>query len=80
MADHLVLEVVALVTGGGLHVVLGVWSGHTAARHQNHDVPDVRDVGDGLQGVVDEDLLAGRQNHEFAGHSGPTLRPVLVLY
>lgn len=59
MADHLILLLPLLGPRGGLDAVLRGRPGHAAPGHQHHDVPNVRDVGDGAQGVVHHGFLSG---------------------
>lgn len=66
VADHLILLLPLLGTRGGLDAVLGGRPGHAAPGHQHHDVPNIRDVGDGAQGVVHHGFLPGEEERVHA--------------
>jgi len=61
MANHLVLLLCLGCTRCSFDTVLRGCSRHSASRHQNHNVPNVSDVGDGAQGIVHHRFLSAEQ-------------------
>lgn len=60
MTYHLVLLLCLRRSGGSLDAVLWGCAGHAAPRHQDHDVPNIGDIGYSSQGVVHHRLLQGK--------------------
>lgn len=73
MADHLVLSFSILGRVRGLHIFLGVRTGHPPAGHQHDDVANVCDVGNGPQRVVHHRFL------EVKGRGGESAHRTLKL-
>lgn len=81
VTDHLVLLLGFRCTRCGFDAVLWGRSRHPPPRHQDHDVPDVGDVGDGAQRVVHHGfLLAYPEYCQFPAHQAQRERIILFIF